>query len=45
MSVPVGVDMNDMPVGMQLIGPRFSEARLLGIARLLEKAMAATKAN
>ena len=39
-SVPVGVDMNGMPVGMQFIGPRFSEARVLGIARLLEKGMA-----
>ena len=43
-SVPVGVDMNNMPVGIQLIGPRFSETRLLSIAKLLEKGIAGTRA-
>lgn len=35
LSVPVGND-HEMPVGMQLIGPHFSEDRLLGIAKEFE---------
>lgn len=32
LSVPAGFADNNLPVGMQLIGPHFSEARLLNIA-------------
>lgn len=36
LSVPCGFGANGMPVGMQLIGPRFSERRLLGAAAWYE---------
>ena len=36
MSVPVGKDSKGLPVGMQLIGPHFSEEKLLGIAKEFE---------
>lgn len=36
--VPAGVDGSGMPVGVQLIGPRWSELRLLEIAHELEQA-------
>ena len=35
-SIPCGVDKNGMPVGMQLIGDRFSEAKLLNAAYAFE---------
>ena len=35
-SIPCGVDKNGMPVGMQLIGDRFSEAKLLNAAYTFE---------
>lgn len=38
-TVPTGVHsprMNGMPIGVQLVGPRFSEAALLRIAQLIE---------
>ena len=37
-SVPCGVDSNGMPIGMQLIGNRFSEATLLNTAYTYEQA-------
>lgn len=37
-SVPCGFGANDMPVGFQLIGPKFSEGRLLTIAKAYEQA-------
>lgn len=37
-SVPVGVDANGLPVGMQLIGPAFDEALLLNAAAKIEEA-------
>jgi aspartyl-tRNA(Asn)/glutamyl-tRNA(Gln) amidotransferase subunit A len=36
-SFPVGVDTNGMPIGAQLIGPHFSEARLLSAAHALQQ--------
>ena len=36
-SIPCGVDKNGMPVGMQLIGDRFSEAKLLNVAYTFEQ--------
>jgi amidase len=35
-SVPVGLSSNALPIGLQLIGPRFSEPRLLGVARIVQ---------
>lgn len=43
-TVPTAVtsaDANGMPLGVQLVGPRFSEARLLGTAQLIEDAAGA----
>jgi aspartyl-tRNA(Asn)/glutamyl-tRNA(Gln) amidotransferase subunit A len=37
MSVPAGFTDDGLPVGLQLIGPWFGEARLLGIAGALER--------
>jgi amidase len=38
LAVPAGLDDSDLPAGVQLVGPRWSEVRLLGIARELERA-------
>ena len=38
-SIPVGVDSEGMPVGMQLIGKRFSEETLLNAAYTFEQAV------
>jgi aspartyl-tRNA(Asn)/glutamyl-tRNA(Gln) amidotransferase subunit A len=37
-SIPCGFTREGLPVGMQLMGPRWSEARLLAIARAYEQA-------
>ncbi|MDL2215699.1 Asp-tRNA(Asn)/Glu-tRNA(Gln) amidotransferase subunit GatA [Ruminococcaceae bacterium OttesenSCG-928-N02] len=37
-SVPCGFGANNMPVGFQIIGPKFSEGRLLTIAKTYEQA-------
>ncbi|HQR91684.1 MAG TPA: amidase family protein, partial [Caulobacter sp.] len=39
-SLPLGVDEAGMPFGLQIVGPRGGDARLLGIARALESAFA-----
>lgn len=36
-SMPAGLDESGLPVGLQLIGPRLSEARLLGLAAAWHK--------
>ena len=38
-SVPCGFDAKNLPIGMQLIGPKFSESRLLTIAKTYETAV------
>ena len=38
-SMPVGEDADGLPIGLQLIGPAFSEARLLRAAYALEQAL------
>ena len=38
-SIPCGVDSNGMPIGMQLIGQRFSESTLLNAAYTFEQAV------
>lgn len=35
-SVPVGLDAKGLPIGMQLIGPKFSESKLLATAKCYE---------
>ena len=37
-SVPCGFGAGGLPIGMQLIGPKFSEAKLLGAAKAYETA-------
>jgi aspartyl-tRNA(Asn)/glutamyl-tRNA(Gln) amidotransferase subunit A len=37
-SIPAGLDANGLPVGIQLLGPDFSEGRLLAIGRAFEQA-------
>ena len=37
-SIPCGVDSNNMPIGMQLIGPRFGEETILNAAYTYEQA-------
>jgi amidase len=36
--VPAGLDDAGLPVGVQIVGPRWSEPRLLAVARELERA-------
>jgi Asp-tRNA(Asn)/Glu-tRNA(Gln) amidotransferase A subunit family amidase len=38
LAVPAGLDDEGMPVGIQLVGPPWSEMRLIRIARELERA-------
>ena len=38
LSVPCGFDERGLPVGLQLVGPHFSEAKLLGIAHRYQQA-------
>ncbi len=40
LSLPGGLDADGLPIGLQLLGPAFSEAALFRIARALEQAMA-----
>ncbi len=37
-SVPCGKTKGQLPIGMQILGPRFSESRVLQLARAFEKA-------
>ena len=37
LSMPCGTAANGMPIGLQLIGPRFGDARLLQLAKVLER--------
>ncbi len=37
LSVPAGM-AEDLPVGLQIIGPQFSDTQLLGLAKILEGA-------
>jgi len=36
--IPAGLDDDGLPIGLQIVGPRWSEMRLLEIARALERA-------
>ncbi len=38
MSVPIGLDVSGLPLGLQLIGPAFSEGRLFQVGHVLEDA-------
>jgi aspartyl-tRNA(Asn)/glutamyl-tRNA(Gln) amidotransferase subunit A len=35
-SVPVGLDHQGLPIGLQVVGPRFADARVLGVAADVE---------
>jgi aspartyl-tRNA(Asn)/glutamyl-tRNA(Gln) amidotransferase subunit A len=37
-SIPAGLDEHGLPIGIQLLGPDFSEAKLLRIGRAYEMA-------
>src|SRR5579872_293950 len=37
-SVPAGLSADNLPVGLQIVGPRFDEPRLLGLAKLVAQA-------
>ena len=37
--VPIGRDADGLPIGMQVVGKRWDEERLLGIARVLESSL------
>ncbi|MFQ5410586.1 MAG: amidase family protein, partial [Anaerolineales bacterium] len=37
-SIPCGFDENNLPVGLQILGPAFGEAQLLRVARAYEQA-------
>jgi amidase len=37
-SVPAGRSVQDLPVGIQIVGPRFSEPEILGLAKLIQEA-------
>lgn len=39
-SLPVGLDRNGMPFGLQIVGPRGGDARVLAVAAALEKLLA-----
>jgi aspartyl-tRNA(Asn)/glutamyl-tRNA(Gln) amidotransferase subunit A len=38
LSIPCGFDARGLPVGLQMMGPHFSEARLLGLAHRYQRA-------
>ncbi|MCH8276407.1 MAG: Asp-tRNA(Asn)/Glu-tRNA(Gln) amidotransferase subunit GatA, partial [Bacteroidetes bacterium] len=37
LSIPAGADSDGMPIGVQLLGPLFSEQKLLNVGRALER--------
>ncbi len=39
-SLPVGLDRNGMPFGLQIVGPRGGDAKVLAVAHALEKLLA-----
>jgi amidase len=36
-SVPCGLAVTGLPVGLQIVGPRFAEPKILGVAKLIEE--------
>lgn len=36
-SVPCGLDQRGLPIGLQIVGPRFADARVLALAELVER--------
>ncbi len=39
LALPIGLNSADMPIGAQLVGPPFSEARLIAVGHQLERAL------
>jgi aspartyl-tRNA(Asn)/glutamyl-tRNA(Gln) amidotransferase subunit A len=37
-SLPCGVSKSGLPIGLQLLGPHFSEEQILRVARMFEQA-------
>jgi amidase len=37
-SVPAGKTAGNLPVGLQIVGPRFSDPRILGLCKLVQQA-------
>jgi Asp-tRNA(Asn)/Glu-tRNA(Gln) amidotransferase A subunit family amidase len=37
-SVPAGLTADRLPVGLQIIGPRFEEPKILSLAKLVQRA-------
>jgi Asp-tRNA(Asn)/Glu-tRNA(Gln) amidotransferase A subunit family amidase len=37
-SVPAGLTADRLPVGLQIIGPRFEEPKILALAKLVQQA-------
>ena len=37
-SVPAGLTRDGLPIGLQIVGPRFDEPRILGLAKLIQQA-------
>lgn len=40
-SIPCGTDRQGLPIGLQIIGPRFADRRMLALARTAERLLAA----
>jgi amidase len=36
-SVPCGLTATGLPVGLQIVGPRFAEPKILGAAKLIQQ--------
>jgi amidase len=36
--VPAGLTEAKLPVGLQIVGPRFSEPQILGLSKLVQRA-------
>jgi Asp-tRNA(Asn)/Glu-tRNA(Gln) amidotransferase A subunit family amidase len=36
-SVPAGLSKDGLPVGLQIVAPRFEEPRILGLAKLVQQ--------
>jgi len=39
LSVPAGLNQDGLPVGLQIIGPRYSEAAMLAVAAEIQDAI------
>ncbi|MEE2746275.1 MAG: amidase family protein, partial [Pseudomonadota bacterium] len=42
LSVPAGLSSENLPIGLQIIGPHFSENRLISLAQIVEEKFSLT---